>query len=375
MKNSTGLLVTLDYSAVPCEPQKTPLQTLATRLFGDDGFLLFKGLAGAMVPFWDEKPQAACLAFTALPQEKWPLPKDPVRTPSDRYLVEIAAPTTESLHSVKIVMGLLGPFLSIDKVITSSNVATLYQLKYQKRDSALLAHGFSYRGISARCLEPDHVSREKILKPHTDEKHPNDLIAIFQCGGTLGAGAFVSQLMELQEKLDAPPPTPGDKISQWNTEHNTRKTPTLADTSMASPPSPPLFPPSGATAPDNSESTSSTPRQTTSGPSPPSNDHPSPPPEIHPQTEGDTDDQQLLTPILEAHTHNPYSRNVNKEIGNKAISDSPKDHSFAEAINVDQDPSQEDKNNAIVVDHDPAPGVNSVSEAINVGQDPPPEEI
>ena len=64
---------------------------------------------------------------------------------------------TESLHSVKIVMGLLGPFLSIDKVITSSKVATLYQLKYQKRDSALLAHGFSYRGISARCLEPDHV--------------------------------------------------------------------------------------------------------------------------------------------------------------------------------------------------------------------------
>ena len=106
---------------------------------------------------------------------------------------------TESLHSVKIVMGLLGPFLSIDKVITSSNVATLYQLKYQKMDSALLAHGFSHRGISARCLEPDHVSREKILKPHTDEKHPNDLIAIFQCGGTLGAGAFVTQLMELQE--------------------------------------------------------------------------------------------------------------------------------------------------------------------------------
>ena len=110
-------------------------------------------------PFWDEKPQAASLAYTALPQDKWPLPKDPVRTPSDPCLVEVAAPMTDSLHSVQIVMGLLGPFLSIDEVITSSNVATLYQLKYQKTVSALLAHGFSYRGISARCLEPDHVSR------------------------------------------------------------------------------------------------------------------------------------------------------------------------------------------------------------------------
>ena len=244
IKSSTSLLVTLDYSAVPCEPQKIPLQTLATRLFGDDGFLLFKGPAGAMVPFCDAKPQAASLASTALPQDGWPFPRDPVRMPSDRCLVENAAPMTESLHSVKIVMGLLGLFLSIDKVITSSNVATVYQRKYQKRDSALLAHGFSYRGISARCLEPDHVSREKILQPHTDEKHPNDLIAIFQCGGTLGAGAFVTQLMELQEKLDAP----RDQISQWNTEDNTPKIPTPADTSMASPPSPPLFPPSGATA-------------------------------------------------------------------------------------------------------------------------------
>ena len=51
IKNSTSLLVTLDYSAVPCEPQKTPLQTLATRLFRDDGYLLFKGPAGAMVSF------------------------------------------------------------------------------------------------------------------------------------------------------------------------------------------------------------------------------------------------------------------------------------------------------------------------------------
>ena len=82
-----------------------------------------------MVPFWDEKPQAASLASTTLPQDKWPLLKDPVCTPSDPCLVAVAAPMTESLHSVKIVMGLLGPFLSMDKVITSSNVATLYQLK------------------------------------------------------------------------------------------------------------------------------------------------------------------------------------------------------------------------------------------------------
>ena len=184
--------------------------------------------------------------------------------------------------------------------------------------------------------------------------------------------------MELQEKLDAPPPTPRDKISQWNTEDNTPKTQTLADTSMASPPSQPLFPPSGATAPDNSESTSSTPCPTTSGPSPPSNNHPSPSPETHPQTEGDTDDQQLLTPILEAHTNNPYSPNMNREVGNQAISDSQKDHNFAEAIDVDQDPSPEketEKTDTIVVDQDPAPEVNSVSEAINVDQDPPLEEI
>ena len=309
-----------------------------------------------MIPFWDEKPQPASLASTALPQAKWPLPKDPVRTPSDPCLVEVAAPMTESLHSVKIVMGLLGLFLSFDKVITSSNIATLYQLKYQKRDSALLAHGFSYREISARCLERDHVSREKVLKPHTDEKHSQDLIAVFQCGGTLGAGAFVTQLMELQEKLDVPPPTPRDKISQWNTEDNTPKTPSFANTDMASSPSPPLFHPSGATAPDNSDSTSSTPRPTTYSPSPPKNDHSSPSPEVHPQTDGDTDDQQLLTPILEAHTHNPYSPKLNSDVGNKAIADLRKDQKFAEAINVDQDPPPEEK--AEKIDHDAPPEVN-----------------
>ena len=35
IENQSSLLITLEYSAVPCEPQKTPLQTLA-------GFLLFK---------------------------------------------------------------------------------------------------------------------------------------------------------------------------------------------------------------------------------------------------------------------------------------------------------------------------------------------
>ena len=197
IKNQSSLLVTLDYSAVPCEPQKTPLQTLATRLFRDDDFLLFKGPAGTMVPFWNEKSQASTLALSALPQDKWPLPKDSVRTPSDLCLVEVAAPTTESVHSVKIVIGLLGPFLSIGKVVTTSNTATLFQFRYQARDSALLAHGFNYRGISARCLEPDHVSREKLLKPHTYDKQANDLIAVFQCGGALGSGAFVTQLMDM----------------------------------------------------------------------------------------------------------------------------------------------------------------------------------
>ena len=98
---------------------------------------------------------------------------------------------------------------------------------------------------------------------------------------------------------------------------------------------------------------------------------------MHPQTEGDTDDQQLLTPILEAHTHNPYSPNMKKEVGNEAISDSQKDDNFAEPINVDQDPSPEEKTektDTIIVDHHPAPEVSSVSEAINVDQDPPPQE-
>ena len=242
------------------------------------------------------------------------------------------------LHSVKIVMGLLGPFCSFDKVITSSNVATLYQVKYQKGDSALLAHSFSYRGISARCLEPDHVCREKVLKPHTDEKHPDNLIAVYQCGGTLGAGAFVTQLMELQENLDRPPPTPRDKISQWNTEDNTRKTPSLANTSTAVSPSPPLFHSSGDAAPDNSDSTSSTPHATTSSQPRPNNDHPSPSPDEHPQADVDTDDQQLLTPIPEAQAHNPYSPKVNNDVQDKAIADLRKDQNFAEAINVDQDP-------------------------------------
>ena len=60
---------------------------------------------------------------------------------------------------------LLGPFHSIEKVVAPSNTATLFQIKYQARDWALLAHGFNYRGISARCLEPDHVSWGKQLQP------------------------------------------------------------------------------------------------------------------------------------------------------------------------------------------------------------------
>ena len=137
IKNQKSLSVTLDYSAVPWEAQKTQLQTLATRLFGEHGFLLFKGPAGTMVPFWNEKTQASTLASSALPQDKWPLPKDSMRTPSDPCLVEVAAPMTQSVHSVNIVMGLLGPFLSFEKVVTSLNTATLFQIKYQARDLAL----------------------------------------------------------------------------------------------------------------------------------------------------------------------------------------------------------------------------------------------
>ena len=156
IKDPTSLLVTLDYSAVPCEPQKTLLQTLATRLFRDDEFLLFKGLAGAMVPSWNEKHQAASLASTALPQDKWPLPKDPVRTPSDPCLVELAAPMTESLHFVKIVISLLGPFHSIDKVITSSNVP-LYTNSNPKRGTRLYWHMASATG------EYPHVASNRTM--------------------------------------------------------------------------------------------------------------------------------------------------------------------------------------------------------------------
>ena len=88
-----------------------------------------------------------------------------------------------------------------EKEVSLCNTATLLQTRYPKRDSALLAHAFNYRGISAYCLEPDHISTEKILKPQINDKHLNDLIADFQFGGTRGAGAFVTQVMELQEKL------------------------------------------------------------------------------------------------------------------------------------------------------------------------------
>ena len=93
-------------------------------------------------------------------------------------------------------MGSLRPFHSIEKDVTSFNTATFLQIKYQKRDSALLAHAFNYRGSSACSLEPDHISREKRLNPPIDDRDPNDLIPVFQCGGTPGAGAFVTQVMQ-----------------------------------------------------------------------------------------------------------------------------------------------------------------------------------
>ena len=229
---------------------KIPATKLATRLFRDDGFLLFKGPAGTMVPFWNEKPQASTLASSALRQDKWPPPKDSVRTTSDPCLVEVAAPTTESVHSVKIVMGLLGPFLSIEKVVTNSNTATLFQIKYEARDLALLAHGFNYRGISARCLEPDHVTREQLLKPPTDDKRANDLVAIFQCGGALGAGALVTQLMHLQAKLEMPSPDHRDKVSNWNTEENPKPGTPLIGATPTESPSPTLFPTIGSEGTD-----------------------------------------------------------------------------------------------------------------------------
>ena len=120
---------------------------------------------------------------------------------------------------------------------------------YQARDSALLAHGLNYRGISARCLEPDHVSREKLLKAHTNDKQPNDLIFVFQCRGAPGAGAFVAQLMELQPKLELPQPDHGDKVSNWNTEESPDPgTPLIGKTPTESP-SPTCFPTIGSEGP------------------------------------------------------------------------------------------------------------------------------
>ena len=126
IKNESSLLVTLDYSAVPCEPQKTPQQSLATRLFRDDGFLLFKGPAGTLVPFSNEKLQASTLVSSALPRDKGPLPKDSVRTAGDPCFVDVAAPMTKSVHSVKIQKDLLRRFLPIEKVATTSNTAKLF---------------------------------------------------------------------------------------------------------------------------------------------------------------------------------------------------------------------------------------------------------
>ena len=101
-QNQTGGLVTLDYSAVPCERQNSLLQTLSRRVCCDDGLLLFKGPAGTMVPFCNKKPQVSSLTSSALPQHKRRLPKDSFRTPRDPCLVEVAARMTESVHSVTL---------------------------------------------------------------------------------------------------------------------------------------------------------------------------------------------------------------------------------------------------------------------------------
>ena len=208
LRTKMSVLANLDVSGVPCDGGRNPVQSFAWNAFNNDGIVLFYGPEASLVRFWNstasnEAKQQSPQLTPILPHT-WATPPNPTS-------FEVRAPTSERTLHAQIVAGLFGPFAHWRKAADPTYEGNVFRAEYKNPDSIALAHGFTVNGTAIVCAHPNELRKATLMAEEAADLTPENKIVM--AGTRLGSQAFISALVEEDERLANLPLPSEEKIN------------------------------------------------------------------------------------------------------------------------------------------------------------------
>ena len=232
IKNSTGMIYSLDVSRVEVTGDLPPLNSLANSLFFNTHLVMFRGASSELVQFWESKGMMQPQLSSIGPSSPWPKAKVEVEAPSP-LVVEVAAPKEELLLNVKVVISLLGAWNEWNTVDAIAPSETLHRVTFVHEGSSALAQNFFLAGVRAKPLVPNPTLRATLLQQQHVEQGEDEpeLVKTIQAGREFDSSVQVHSVMDAQKRLASKAMSSDERVGLLN-----EPPPPSLDAALATPP-------------------------------------------------------------------------------------------------------------------------------------------
>ena len=207
VRSFKSVLTNLDVGGFPCEGGRNPIQSFAWSPFHIEGFVLFYGPNASLVRFWGptgaKDPSETAPRLNPIVHSSW-------AQPPDKSSFEIRTPSSERALHAKVVAGLLGPFKNWRRAADPHFDGNVYRAEYIDEESAILAHHFCMGTTTIVSAYPNDIKRQALLSSEDPSLSPHNKVVM--AGTKLGSQTFVSNIIEEDERLAAPPMSGNEKI-------------------------------------------------------------------------------------------------------------------------------------------------------------------
>ena len=210
LRSKNRLLAKLDVSHVPCDNGRNPLQSFAWNLFHNDGIVIFYGSEAQLVRFWssnattDTKPQ----------DNSKPIAPHTWCEPPTQCSFEVRTPPNERELHAQVVAALFGAFKNSRKAVDPTYSGHVYRAEYQSADSVALSHLFSMSGTTIVCANPNQLRQSSLIEKIEPSAPIHQRLML--AGMELGSKAFVSTLIEADERLHEEPLSAQHRTNIWS---------------------------------------------------------------------------------------------------------------------------------------------------------------